>query len=414
MVHRLSHYGPYSHLYFRGGQLQEKKTAPSAKGIQVNLAPAPAGIPVQAVQDFPTIMDDLATARVVHIGEVHTDYGSHLLQLQIIQALYNRHPDLAIGMEMFPRASQPALDAYIRGDIKDETSFLLQSRYFKVWGYDYRFYQPIIDFARARKIPLVALNLDKKIVSHVFRTGSLKGLSASQLQQLPLDRDLDVPGYQERLAAVFANHRQSPHQHGLAGFIQAQSIWDETMAQTAAAYLEAHPGKHLVILAGTGHIYADSGIPLRLRRRGVSSQKVVAPLVTDSTGRKQGMKVDYLMFTQTGELPPVGKIGVVLNEEKGGSAEQPHLRILEISPHSKGKQAGLQKNDIILSINGHTVHTVDELRIRLLNTHPGDHVTLRIRRQRELLPDQTLDLDIELSAPTVFDTPGPITPHPRK
>jgi hypothetical protein len=48
-----------------------------------------------------------------------------------------------------------------------------------------------------------------------------------------------------------------------------QVIWDETMADTAAKWLAAHPDGHMLILAGTGHCH-DSAIVGRLKRRGIA------------------------------------------------------------------------------------------------------------------------------------------------
>ena len=59
-----------------------------------------------------------------------------------------------------------------------------------------------------------------------------------------------------------------------------QVIWDETMADTAAKWLVAHPDGHLLILAGNGHCH-DSAIVGRLKRRGIADV-VSLRSVTDS------------------------------------------------------------------------------------------------------------------------------------
>ncbi len=411
---KIRHYGKYSYLHFEEGRLREKRIRPSADGMVRELLPPPAGIPVRDVRDFAAIVDDLAGSRVVYVGEHHTDYADHLLQLQIIQALHARDPELAIGMEMFPRSSQEALDRYISGEIKDERDFLKASRYFEVWGYDYRMYRDIIEYARRHRLPIVALNLDKEIVSTVFRTGSTDTLTPEQLATVPPDRDLDVPGYRQRLDRARRMHESEAAKKGVSGFIQAQAIWDETMAESVVRYLSDHPGKRMVVIAGSGHVYKDSAIPLRVARRMDVRQSVVVADKGMQSGREEGSRVDYLMFVTPMELEPAGKIGIMLKTEKPEQDDKKsRMRIVGISPHGKAGKAGLEKGDIVLAIDSMPVHSMDDLKIGLLGKKPGDHVRLTILRSRPLLPDETLEVDVELSSPqatAMMLPPG----HPRK
>ncbi len=412
VVHRLSHYGKYSYLHFEKGRIKEKRVAQALDGIRVDLLTPPAGIPTSSILDFNQIVDDLEKSRVVYVGEMHTDYPSHLLQLQVIQALYRRDPSLAIGMEMFPHSSQQALDDYIDGKIEDEKEFIKASRYFKVWGYDYRMYQDIIGYAKKHRIPLVALNIDKKITSQIFRQGSLDNLTEEQIQKIPPQRDLDVPGYRKRLQQVHSMHNSSPHGSSFDGFIQAQAIWDETMAESVVKYLTAHPDRRMVVIAGTGHVYKDSAIPKRVARRmpGIKQRVVVSASVAD-TGTEQGKQVDYLMYTEPLDLPPAGKIGIVLNEvedEKLGT----RMQVVQLSPHGKAGKAGIKKDDLILALDGSEVHTIEDLKLGLLNKTAGDKVTLKVLRKHTLLPDKTLEIEVELSglSPRAMMPAG----HPRR
>ena len=57
----------------------------------------------------------LSDANVIYLGEQHDRHSDRQKQLEIIQALYRRNPQLAIGLEMFQRPYQQYLDAYIAG-----------------------------------------------------------------------------------------------------------------------------------------------------------------------------------------------------------------------------------------------------------------------------------------------------------
>jgi len=411
-LRKLSHYGKYGFLFFKQGRISRKHIPESTRGIHYTLMTEPEGEYVADMKSFNDIIAQLAQSRVVYVGEQHTDYGSHLLQLRIIQALFQADPHLAIGMEMFPRSSQDALDGYINGTIKSEKEFLKKSKYFSSWGYDYRLYREIIAYARLHGIPLVGLNLEKTIVSRVFRDGNLDGLSAEQMNEIAPDRDLDVPGYRDRLISAFSAHKSGDKAELFGGFLQAQSIWDETMAQSIVEYLKAHPDRKMVILAGTGHVYKDSAIPLRVKRRLQIRQSVVTSRNFGDTGRTQGRRIDFLLNTQFIRLKPAQKIGLLLKVET--NEQEPNadrVRIIGISPHGKAGKAGVKKNDIVLAVNGRDVHSIEDLKIELVDKQPGDSVTLKVRRENMLLPDKELELKVKLSSMTMTGIMPP--GHPR-
>ncbi len=399
---KLSHYGGYSLLKFRQGKIRKKEIAPSENGTVMDLLPPPSGIPAGATQSFASIMAAISSSRVVYVGETHTAYGDHLLQLQVLQALYTTHKNISIGMEMFPRSSQAALDGYINGKITTEREFLKKSKYFSVWGFDYRLYRDIISFCRKQKLPIIGLNLDKKIVSKVFRTGNTDTITDDEQHQTAAIRDLDIPGYRERLLNIYRQHTASSRgghkDKGFSGFLQAQAIWDETMAESISHYLANHPKKKMIVFAGTGHVFKDSAIPLRVARRIPAIKQSV--LVTNNgldTGKETGKQVDYLVFTEPMELTPAPKIGVILKEEKATEKQKGTVIIEGISPHGKGRQAGLKEGDIIIGVDGTLVHDIGDLKISLFDKQPGDMVTLKISRKRALLPDETLEIPVELT-----------------
>ncbi|MHB8808416.1 MAG: ChaN family lipoprotein [Desulfobulbaceae bacterium] len=417
VVRKLSHYGKYSFLYFSRGQIQEKRVASTVQGLRLELFQGPAGVRVPDIRSFEEIIGELRQSRVVYVGETHTDMGVHILQLQILQALFQDNPDLAVGMEMFPRSAQEALDGYISGAIATEQEFLKKSGYFTVWGFDYRLYREIIGYAKRHSIPLVGLNIDKTAVNQVFRDGNLEGLDDRQREQVPAERNLDIPGYRERLALAFAGHEgQGFSGDKLTGFVQAQALWDEAMAETIADYLRDHPGRRMLVIAGNGHVFKDTGIPPRVARRLEVPQSVVSSISYGNTGKETGYRMDYLLYTSALELTPAPKVGVVL-EVEGGEEDpaQGRVRVKQISPHGKAGEAGLQEKDIILAVDQLPVHDINDIKIALLDKHPGDKAGLKVLREHDLLPDKELELTVELTAPTDMEGMGAMpSQHPKK
>ena len=106
----------------------------------------------------------LATKRVVFVGETHDRYDHHLNQLEIIRRLRQLDPSLAIGVEYFQQPFQAQVDDYIAGRTT-EREFLRATEYYQGWGYDYRLYAPIFRFAREQRIPVRALNVPTSLAS---------------------------------------------------------------------------------------------------------------------------------------------------------------------------------------------------------------------------------------------------------
>ena len=390
MAARLSHYGKYSSLSFQDGQITEKTISDTQMGIQWQLEILPVAGVTASLSSFDEIIRALDTTQVIYVGETHTSVADHRLQLRVIEALYQRNPRLAIGMEMFPVSSQAALDAYTLADPGiDERSFLKQSDYFEVWRYDYRFFRDIMNFARKHSIPVRGLNLNRDIVSSVFKEGSIEKLGDQIRKTLPAERDLSLAGYGEQLRMMFGMHMEGGHGSGsVNGFIQAQVLWDETMAENIVAFLQENPDYRMVILAGSQHTRKDFGIPPRVARRLEVNQASLLNAYNSSQSNALAQVADYYFLADPLELPELPKMGVVLSGEELEGRKV--LKITELSPHSKAKEADLRPGDILAAINGVVINDMADVRIAMLDAKAGDELEIKIlRKQDEVWKEET-------------------------
>jgi aminopeptidase N len=217
-----------------------------ARALVALLVALPAGPPDRS--GIAALISRLENKCVVFIGETHDSRAHHQRQLAVIRGLHRAGRQLAIGLECFQRAFQPALDHYVAGAI-DEQTLLARTDYHGRWGFDPALYRPILRYARKHRIPLVAL-----------------GLPAETTKRAGADRLAGVPPYSPdhlaRLRRVHAGHRGL----SFSRFVRAQLLRDEGMARAAADYLRAHPARLLVVLVGSGHL-AGPGVPARLQRQ---------------------------------------------------------------------------------------------------------------------------------------------------
>jgi len=373
----------------KGKDALAPELARTENGIVIPVEPLPQGHPMDTVMDFGAITREIGASRVVYVGETHTDYGDHLLQLRFARAMYRQDPHLAIGMEMFPRAVQPVLDRFITGEI-DEKALLKEADWFTNWGFDYRLYRDIILFARKHRLPLVGLNLKKGLTSTVFKQGSIFALEEEERSQLPKARDLAMPGYRERLARVFQAHDSSMVSgKKLAGFIQAQTLWDETMAESISDFLARHPDHRMLVVVGRGHAVKENGIPPRVARRlpGIN-QSVILPAQPQPLPPSHG---DFLVFAEPAMLPDAPLLGVqVVDHEKGA-------RIAGLS-ETKGKAAekGIKKDDIIVALDGRPIRSVTDLKVEMVFKKKGETVQVDVIRHHPLFGDKHLSFAVPL------------------
>jgi uncharacterized iron-regulated protein len=329
-------------------------------------ADAPA-VYVPDVKSLSQVINHVRDKRIVYVGEEHTNYAHHAVQLEIIKGLLEKDKKIAIGMEMFQRPYQAVLDDYVNGAI-DRKTFLKKTEYFTRWRFDYELYKPIIDYARENKIPVIALNIEREIVDLVSKNG-LDALPPDLKANVPHDMDFSDDQYRERLRKVFSEHK-SLKDRNFDFFFQSQILWDETMSQSVDRYLSAHSDYRMVILAGSGHLLYGSGIPQRTCRRNGLSYAVI---LSDADLDKD--IADYVVFPRHIEGSKPVRMMVLLNEENG------KVTITGFPEDSISKKAGLEEGDTILSIDDVPITGIDDIKIFLLEKKKGDTIRVEILKK---------------------------------
>lgn len=405
-LRKLRHYGKYSSLTFSMGRSTEKVIASSEHGLHYILETLPMGGATSSMGSFDKIISELATKQVIYLGETHDSLADHLLQLRIIQALHKKGLQLTLAMEMFPLSSQKALDNYVLKKSIDEATFLRNSHWFKVWRYDWRLFRPIFNFCRNANISIHGINVDREIVSTVFSSGHTDDITTEQRNTIAKQRDLDLNGYVDRLRAVHSFHEQSPHGNGkgLAGFVQSQAIWDESMAENIVAILKEHPSTTVIVIAGSQHTRKDSGIPPRVQRRKKVQQATVINLYADNAPDDPALEADYFFMAAPSFLLPKGKIGIMLSPEKDADAIE-FLRISDLSHAGKAKDAGIEKDDIILTINGKNIKNMEDIGIVMMNSRAGDTLQMTVKRKIKD-EDEAKEIDIRVELSDLSKPPG--------
>jgi len=223
-------------------------------------------------------------AKVVMVGEIHTSVGCHAMQRWILERLLAAGKRPVVVVEWFQRPFQAALDDYVAGRA-DEKELLRRTEYERRWRFDWeRLYAPLLRLCRDRGVRVLAANVRAEVSKAVLVHG-LEGFRGDERAALPAGMVLDDRAHRRYVLARFEAMRRRgilPDEK-LERFYQAQVLWDETMAESAAkAFKSLSPDEVLVFFAGAGHVGSRTAVPGRFRRRSGVEPLVLLPLPADT------------------------------------------------------------------------------------------------------------------------------------
>ena len=161
-------------------------------------------------------------SEVVLFGEYHDNTIVHFLQFELTRDLAKKK-QLVLGAEMLEADNQVQLNQYLNGEINQE-KLDSTARLWKNYTTDYK---PLVDFAKDKNFDFIATNIPRKYASLVFKKDfvaldSLSTTEKSWIAPLPIEFDLNLPGYKNMLAMQGG--------HGGEKLPKAQAIKDATMA----------------------------------------------------------------------------------------------------------------------------------------------------------------------------------------
>ena len=348
-------------------------------------------------------------SRIVYVAETHDNPASHRLQLDLLRALAHRYPErTAVAMEMFTPAQQQILDAWVAQEI-DEKTFL--KSWYSSWTMDFAYYRDILDYCREAGIPVLGINAEKALVRAVARKDFAE-LTAEEQARLPATLDMHDPYHQALTATIFGGHMQGKQ---LAGFQRAQTLWDETMAENIGRFLASPQGDdfHLLVLAGGNHVRNGFGIPRRVfRQLPLSYTLIGSEEIEVSAAKKKEAYMDvtlpifpmpaydYLVYTRYEELakPEEVKLGIMLEDKEG------KVIASGILPNGAAARAGVQKGDVLRSLDGEALAESFDLIYALQQKKIGEKGQLSMERGGETV---VLDLTYAAAPPTEGGTHQP-------
>ena len=201
---------------------------------------------------------------VVFFGEYHDQSEIHKSELDLLQALHKiKGEKLALSMEMFEVDNQAKLDSFLSGSLSEE-EFLATSRPWPNYNTDYA---PLVNFAKENKMPVVAANVPRFLAAHVAKNNaSTVGIEAQYQKWLPKRTYAPEGAYKDKFYAQM-NSPEAPMKMPparLAAVYAAQCLKDDKMAESIAAFSDAHKQMQLLHINGCFHSDAHLGTAQKL------------------------------------------------------------------------------------------------------------------------------------------------------
>lgn len=161
---------------------------------------------------------------MILFGEYHNNPISHWMQVELTKELDQNGP-LTLGAEMFERDNQAPLNQYLSGEIDAKALDTLA----RLWPNYKTDYAPIVNYAKANDIPVIATNIPRRYAAKVNKEGGFEALNSLSAEEkewvapLPVEFDAELPQY-KGMFEMMAGHG------GSIDMVKAQAIKDATMA----------------------------------------------------------------------------------------------------------------------------------------------------------------------------------------
>jgi uncharacterized iron-regulated protein len=228
--------------------------------------------------DERTLLERIAAADVVLLGETHDNSQHHALQLKLLQVRLDAGVRPALLFEQFDRERQLALDEALA---KTPPDVALEAAAALLKGWDWKFYKPLVAAGLEYKLPVYAANFSRERARPVIREG-FAAFDAAELKRLAVEAVWSERQQQYLTHLIEGTHCGQVNVVLRDGLVRSQRLRDAVMADAAAA--AASMARGVVGIVGRGHARRDIGMPLYLAARYPQARVYSIGLVEVSPG----------------------------------------------------------------------------------------------------------------------------------
>jgi uncharacterized iron-regulated protein len=376
--------GP-SEYKFEIGQVEKDKIIETATNKVVTMA---------------DIVKNSKNSDVFIIGEAHNSYECHTFQRDFIDTLYKENPKIIVGFEFFLREDNETLESWLQGTIS-ETELLQKAGWYKKTSFNYGYTRLVMDVIKKHKIKVIGLNIPRTILRQVSRKG-YPSLSAEEKKLFPTIGIYNRE-HEYFIKSVFGSFAvQMPM--WFTNIYNAQKCWDVIMAASMRKVLseKKYLGYQGVIIAGSNHVAYKLGIPFRYKktdnRAGITTiipvylpeeekdsededqhpmMKMMGKSLLPAAIFSRGIG-DYVFSISRPEFEFFPVMGMKTRLKDG------KIVVTKVDKDSIAEKNGIRKDDIILSIDGVEVTSLEQMRMTLVVKNWDDSVNIELSKRIEI------------------------------
>ena len=206
--------------------------------------------------------NELKKYDLIFFGEDHDNATLHKLERELVPLLDTKR-ELILSLEMFERDVQSDLDAYIENWLTED-EFLAKSRPWSNYKDDYR---PLIEYAKQKKLTVIAANIPRSIAGKMARTGPdfTDTLPEEDKKWLPNKISYPDDSYKKAFLETLENMHSPMMNNNPDWLYQAQCLKDETMAESIVNALKMKPKARVLHFNGDFHSRYFSGTVSRVQ-----------------------------------------------------------------------------------------------------------------------------------------------------
>jgi uncharacterized iron-regulated protein len=232
------------------------------------------------------LAEEISNYDVIFFGEFHENTLLHSLEIELLKALWQKNPRIAVSMEMFERDAQNSLDEYLKNKIS-EKEFLEKSRPWPNYESDYK---PLVTFAKEKKLPVIAANIPRDYASQISKNG-ITFFDSLQNKKFAASKIIVYEGeYKDKF---FATMREMSHaspmmknsvsDEKLYNLFAAQCLKDDTMAESIHLFTENNKKHKVIHFNGDFHSNSFLGTVEKLQAMNPKlSIAVITPIVMEN------------------------------------------------------------------------------------------------------------------------------------
>ena len=198
------------------------------------------------------MVDSFTPYNAIFFGEFHDQDVLQSVEYDVLKKLYKKYGSrLVLSMEMFEKDNQEKLNNYLAGKITED-EFIKTSRPWPRYLTDYK---PMIEFAKAHKIPVIASNIPRFLAATLAKQGTVENIEPRYRQYLPDKTYAPEGAYKEKFAGYMTRGGEvmKISQEKLNQVFAAQCIKDDKMAESIFYYLDANPDSVIFHVNGCFH-----------------------------------------------------------------------------------------------------------------------------------------------------------------